>query len=208
MTPTASKDLPAARLVSREALFRGWRKVDRLRLEPRSLRDGNYGGAIDREVVLTGAVAAVLPYVPESDEILLVRQFRAGAFAAGDADPFLYEIPAGFIDAGESAEDCACREGAEETGAAVSHLEKIGLYYPTPGGSTESTAIYLGRIAAPKTGFFGLPEEGEEIETHLLPAAQVFDMLDRGEITNATAALALHWFARHHDAVRRKWLAT
>lgn len=208
MTRPPLQSTADVRLIEQKSLFRGWRKMDRLRVAPRSLKRDGFGEEVEREVVLAGAVSAVLPYVPEADEILMIRLFRIGAFVAQAADPFLYEIPAGFIDAGETPEDCARRETTEETGADILALKKIGLFYPTPGGSDENAHLFVARIAPPSTGIFGLEEEGEEIETHLLPADTVFKMLDNGQIPNGTAAIALHWFARHRDAIRKEWLNT
>jgi len=64
---------------------------------------------------------------------------------------------------------------------------------------------YCGRIGKTETGFHGLEEEGEEIKTHLFPAAEAIRMLDDGEITNGAAVVCLHWFARNHERLRKKW---
>ena len=60
--------------------------------------------------------AAVLPYDPRRDEVVLIRQFRAGAYVAG-RHPWTWEIVAGIIEDGESPEDLVRREAVEEAGA-------------------------------------------------------------------------------------------
>ena len=61
----------------------------------------------------------MLPFDPVRDEVVLIRQFRIGALAAG-RDPWPVEIVAGIIEAGESADQVARRETLKETGCTVS----------------------------------------------------------------------------------------
>ena len=93
----------------------------------------------------------------------------------------------------------------EETGCPVLDLEYIGKVYTSPGGSDEKYMLYCGRIAKAEAGHYGLEEEGEEIKTHLVPAAEAIHMLDTGKIINSGTVMCLHWFARNHDRLRKKW---
>jgi ADP-ribose pyrophosphatase len=197
---------PAARIVSRKQVFERYFSVEVVEAEPRSLKHDGYLPKIEREVMFIGNVAAVLPYCPETDEILLNQQFRMGAFLADDPDPFLFECAAGGIDDGETPEAAAKRETLEETGCAVLDLAPVGRFYSSPGVLDEVFHLFVGRIAQPKAGHHGLADEGEEIKTHLLPAAKVLEMLDAGAIGNATTAAVIGWFARHHEKLKKKWL--
>src|SRR3954451_19058526 len=65
--------------------------------------DGTMSGTRTWELWRRGPAAAMLPYDPWSDSVVLIEQFRLPALAAG-VDPVLVELPAGLCDAGESAE--------------------------------------------------------------------------------------------------------
>ena len=73
------------------------------------------------EVWRRGRAAAVLPYDPVADAVVLIEQFRLPALAAG-LDPVLVELPAGLCDDGETPEATARRETMEEMGLAVGAL--------------------------------------------------------------------------------------
>jgi ADP-ribose pyrophosphatase len=205
--PKTPVTTPAAKVVSQQTVFDGFHKLQVIELQPRSMRDGGWADKMEREMFTAGPYSTVILYKPETDEILLNEQFRIGAFMAGADDPFLFECPAGMIDDGETPEQAAIRETLEETGCEIKELELVGSYYTSPGCLDEEAFVFLGRIDSVQTGeIFGVEEEGEEIRTHLLPAQKVFEMLDNGFIQNCSSALALNWFARHKDGIRKRWL--
>jgi ADP-ribose pyrophosphatase len=77
--------------------------------------------------------------------------------------PWLIEIAAGIIEPGETPAEVAVRETAEETGLR-DPLEFIAHVLCTPGGSSETLALYCGQVdaaAAPTQG--GLAHENEDI---------------------------------------------
>lgn len=193
------------KIISRSVEFEGWHTLEVITLQPKSLKHDGWAGSMSREMYYCGTVVCALLYVPETDEILLNEQFRIGAFMAGDSDPWLYECAAGMIDEGEEPEDAVRREAVEETGCRILDLEFIGSAYPSPGGTDEKFLLYCGRIGKPEPGLYGLEEEGEEIRTHLFPATEAIRMLDVGEITNAATVICLHWLARNHPRLRKKW---
>ena len=207
MTSKQDTRQPAAKIVKRQVEFDGYHRVETITCQPRSLRHAGDAAEMTREVMFCKKIAAVLLYAPESDRILLNQQFRLGAMMAGCEDPFLFEVAAGAVDDGESVEDAARREAFEETGAEISDLEFVAKAYTSAGCLAEEFHLFIGRIPpAADSGFYGLEDEGEEIKTHLLPTQDVFAMLDRGEIMNAPAAVLMHWFARHHNDIRSRWL--
>lgn len=197
---------PAAKIISRKDVFKRFFRMEVVEAAPASLRHDGDAAPIEREVMRVGDVAVILLYDPARDEILVNQQFRMGAFLAGDEDPFFYECAAGLIDEGETPEQAARREAREETGTEVLETEFICAYHPSPGCSDERHYLYVGRIERPKAGLHGVEEEAEEIRTHVFPAARVVDMLDGGTIRNAATMIAVHWFARNREALRKKWL--
>jgi len=92
-----------------------------------------------REVVHHPGGVVIIPIISEGekDKLLLVKQYREPA-----GKP-LWELPAGTLEEGETAKDCAGRELIEETGYAASALEKKVDLYTSPGYSDEVLSVYL-----------------------------------------------------------------
>jgi len=198
--------VPKTKIISRKVEFEGWHKLETVVVQPASLRHAGLAEPMKREVYCSGTCAVALLYLPETDQILLNQQFRVGVFMAeGNNDPWLYECCAGMVDEGEDAETAVRREAVEETGCKILDLEFIGKTYPSPGGTDEIHMLYCGRIGTAEAGHYGLEEEGEEIKTHLVSANEAIRMLDEGKITNGATVICLHWFARNHERLRKKW---
>jgi ADP-ribose pyrophosphatase len=191
-------------ILAKDTVYDGYFRIDRYRLRHRR-HEGGWTGEITREVFERGHVAAVLPYDPERDAVVLIEQFRIGAWAA--AKPcWLTEIVAGVIDDGESADDVARREMEEETGCPVTALEPIGSYLSSPGGTSESVALFVGRVDSRKAGgIHGLPDENEDIKVLARPWSDVEAGLKAGMFTNAATLIALQWLALNREALRRRW---
>src|SRR5205085_1687028 len=102
-----------------------------------------------REVFERGHAAALLPYDPQRGEFVLCEQFRVGAHAAG-IEPWQVEVVAGIIEAGETPDDVVRRETHEEAGLAALDLWPIQRYLVSPGGTTETVHLYLGRVSTAK----------------------------------------------------------
>ncbi|MDY0010093.1 MAG: NUDIX domain-containing protein [Bdellovibrionales bacterium] len=204
---TDAQQADFVKIIDRKVEFDGYHRVETITCQPKSLRHEGFAPPMTREVMYCNKIAAVLLYAPETDKIMLNQQFRLGALMAGCEQPFLFEAAAGGLDEGETPEDAARREAREETGAEITDIEFVSKAYTSAGCLAEEFHLFVGRIGAETaSGFFGLEDEGEEIKTHFLPAADVIAMLDRGDITNAPSAILMHWFARHHTALRGRWL--
>ncbi len=193
-----------AELVDHVAAFQGYFKVGRYFFR-HSLHQGGQSPVISREVFERGHAAGVLPYDPLRDEVVLIRQFRAGLYVAG-RHPWGWETVAGIIDEGETPEQVVRREAIEEAGLEIGDLVPIHNLMLSPGAVSESCALFLGRVDATTAGgVFGLESEGENILVKVVPFAESRAMLDRGEIENAAAVVALQWLALHRDEVRSRW---
>ncbi len=114
--------------------------------------------------------------------ILFVSQFRV------PCQGILMELPAGKIEKGEEPDATIIRELKEETGATVNSIEKAGFCYPSPGYSEEKLYLYF-------TDDFGLSknalDEDEFLDVVSIPIDQAFEMVDRGEITDAKSLILL-----------------
>jgi ADP-ribose pyrophosphatase len=193
-----------AELVEHVAAFQGYFKVGRYFFR-HSLHQGGQSPVISREVFERGHAAGVLPYDPIRDEVVLIRQFRAGLYVAG-RHPWGWETVAGIIDEGETPEQVVRREAVEEAGLKIGDLVPIYNLMLSPGAVSESCALFLGRVDSTSAGgVFGLESEGEDILVKVVPFAGARAMLDRGEIDNAAAVVALQWLALHRDEVRSRW---
>jgi ADP-ribose pyrophosphatase len=193
-----------AEVVRHEVAFQGYFKVGRYFFR-HSLHGGGESKVIAREVFERGQAAAVLPYDPARDEVILIRQFRAGSFVAG-RHPFTWEAVAGIIEANETAEAMVRRESIEEAGVPLADTLPIASVMLTPGACSESCEIFLGRVDTKNAGgIHGVPSEDEDILVKVLPFTEAYAMVKRNEVDNAVAMLALQWLALHRDEVRKRW---
>jgi ADP-ribose pyrophosphatase len=137
-------------LIEKQAAFCGYFRIDRLRLRF-PLYEGGMSREVEREVLERGQVAAVLLVDPDRDCVVLIEQFRPGPYAAGEP-PWLIEAVAGVIEGGESAEELARREAREEANCEITDLFPIMHFFTSPGASTESVALFCGRVDSTDAG--------------------------------------------------------
>ena len=186
-------------------VWKGFFRIDKVRLRHR-LFSGDWGQPITREIFERGHAAALLPYDPERDEVVLIEQFRAAAMTGG-AQPWQIEIVAGIIEDGETAEDVARREVIEEAGCTVGDIIPALDVFTSPGGSSERIAIFLGRVDTHGVGgIHGLPEEGEDIRVFTETLDEALARIANGGITNLITVAALQWLALNREDIRRRWL--
>lgn len=193
-------------ILGKSCVFDGYFRIDRYRLR-HTLHQGGMSREIVREVFERGNAVGILPFDPDRDEVVMIEQFRIGAYAAG-ADPWLTEIVAGIIEQGEFAEQVARREIAEETGLKVGDLWPMVRYLSSPGGASERVELFLGRVDARGAGgVHGLEFEEEDIRVFPLPYADAAAMVEEGKIGNAMTLIALQWLMLHRHEVMRAWRA-
>lgn len=178
-------------LLAKEQVYSGYAKVERWQIR-------HHGQNRQVECVQRGHSVALLPFDPVSCELLLVSQFRPGAFP--EHQEFI-ELIAGMIDDGETPAEAAVREAHEETGLQVrpEALTHLGRFYLSPGIMTETTDIFLCRAdlnAIDYSQFGGLAAEGEAIRKLRMSYGQLRDHLAQPGGHSVTLALAFARLAR------------
>ncbi len=145
------------------------------------------GGIRARRDIVRHSGSVVVLAVDEHQSgvrVLLEKQYR---HAAGR---YLYELPAGRIDPGESELTAAKRELLEETGYSAQSWKKVIRFWASPGFVAESMAIYLARGLRPGAA---QPEDDEAIEIKLVPLREAVDMVLKGTIQDAKTISGVLW---------------
>mgnify|MGYP001316668957 FL=1 len=205
--PGKNKTRPplGVRLHNRETLYSGFLEVDQYEVS-HELFGGGWSKVLEREVMHRKEIAALLPFDPERQEVVLIEQFRVGAWAGDWPHPWLLECIAGVMEAGESAGEVAVREAEEEAGCQVLELELIGRFFTTPGGSSELVNLFCGRIDATGLGgIHGLADEGENIKASVWSLPDVLALVEDGRVCNAKTLVALQWLALNHPRLTSNW---
>jgi len=119
--------------------------------------------------------SAVMMAVDNKRRILLVRQYRV------PARDYLWELPAGRLDPGETPLQAARRELIEETGFRAKQWKKLVTFYPSPGYVAEKMTIYLatGLKAGKAT-----PMDDERIEARWFTTKEVDRAIQKGKIVD------------------------
>jgi len=141
------------------------------------------GFEIKRAIVQHGGSAVMMPI--DKRRVLLVRQFRL------PARRYLWELPAGRVDEGETPLQAAKRELVEEAGLRAKKWAKLAEFFPSPGFLAEKMTIYTAREL---TQGDSKPMEDERIETKWHAADEIDKMIRTGKIIDAKTMIGfLRW---------------
>ena len=149
--------------------------------------DGNTG---ELEIFRHPGASAVVPFLSDPEgpdpQLLLIKQYRYAA------DGYMYEIPAGRLDAGEEPEACAHRELREETGCSAKSMRRLYTMYTTPGFTDERIHIFLA------TGLEqgdAAREADEFLTVETVPLSRALEMIKSGDIEDGKTALGILYAA-------------
>lgn len=149
--------------------------------------DGNTG---ELEIFRHPGASAVVPFLSDpagpDPQLLLIKQYRYAA------DGYMYEIPAGRLDAGEKPEVCAHRELREETGCTATSMHHLYTMYTTPGFTDERIHIFLA------TGLEqgdAAREADEFLTVETVTLSRALEMVKSGEIEDGKTALGILYAA-------------
>ncbi|GAA4343688.1 NUDIX domain-containing protein [Kangiella taiwanensis] len=197
MTQFTQEDI---KILGEEELYNGFFSMKKYRYQHRRYQ-GDWSPVVEREIFERGNAVGVLLFDREKDCFVMIEQCRPGALLGKDT-PWLVEIVAGMVEEGEAPEDVAYREVQEEAGCDIQRLIPMPGYWVSPGGTTEYVNLYLGLVDSDNAAAFaGLETEHEDIKVLVLERSEMFTLMERGQINNAMALIAVQWFLLHEKTV-------
>lgn len=140
------------------------------------------GNKIRRIMVEHGGSTVVMPE-DEQGRVCLVRQYRY------PAQQYMWELPAGVIDPGETALQAAKRELAEETGYKAKKWKKLITFYPSPGFQQEKMTIFLARDLSPGDQSLG---HDEHLEAKWFERGWIEEQIRKGKLTDAKTIIGMY----------------
>jgi ADP-ribose pyrophosphatase len=172
---------PSATLLSQTTAYTGRVfavTADRVRLP--------HGRETTLDIVRHRGSVVMIP-LPDPEHVILIRQYRYAL------DRWIWELPAGSLDPGESPEPAAARECEEEIGLVPATIEFLGAWYPSPGFVTEVMNFYkLTGLRPPNPeGPQAHKDEDEDIRTQVFTLAAARDLVRRGEVVDLKTAWGL-----------------
>ena len=194
------------KIIEKKTLYHGHLTLDEIQLQHKKFH-GGWTDPIKREVIQRVHAVGVLPYDPVRDEVVLIRQFRIGVWAA-QQNPWLVETVAGLVEENETPEDVACRESIEEAGCVLTELHHICDYYSSPGMLRERVSMYCGRTDTTNAGgIHGLQVEDEDIEAIAIPWEAMQQKINDKKCLDAKIIFAMNWLANERECLRKRFTA-
>jgi 8-oxo-dGTP pyrophosphatase MutT (NUDIX family) len=150
------------------------------------------GHEIERFHLINGPNWAAVLCLTGARDVVFVRQYRHGI-----AGPSL-ELPAGVVEPAEDPLTASRRELLEETGFEAAHFEPLLSLATEPARNCTWAHFFFARGGVRVTG--QALDSSEELSVVLVPASELFDLIDGGHIVHGAhiAAILL--------AMRRGWL--
>ena len=176
------------KVLSSEQIYDG--KVVNLRVDTIQLPSGN---VTKREIMEHGGAVAILPILPDG-RIGMIKQWRSAT------QEYLWELPAGGLESGESPQACARRELVEEIGYEAGKLTQLFQCYLAPGYSSEMLYCFLGEDLK-EVG--AQPEEDESIELVPMKLEEALPLIDNGEIRDSKTVGGLLALYRRQSPAQR-----
>ncbi len=179
---------------SRKQLLDGFFRVHEVVCEFEQF-DGSMSAPVHRLVLDLGDAVAAVVRDTDTDELILIRQFRLPALAAGHG--WMVEVVAGFVGSDATPEAAVAREMVEEIGYAPRRLQLINTFYSSPGGSTERVFLYYAEVDqhTRQGAGGGLASEAENIQVLRVSSAQAREWLSAGRVVDAKTLVALQYMS-------------
>ena len=191
--PVVAAAVETAQLISSVVVYQGplFRVLHDTLIEPG-------GKASERDVIRHNGSVVILAIDSSKSKknpwIVIERQYRHAA------NQFLWELPAGKLEAGEEPLVGAKRELEEETGYRAKKWKPLVEYYASPGFLGESMKVFLaeGLVAGDAH-----PEDDEQIELRLVKLSDVLKMIEKGAILDGKTLTSVLLYARLNGSRRK-----
>ena len=165
-------------VLSRETIYTG--RV--LRLEREEIRLP--GGLVTAMEIVRHRGSVVLIPMPSANEVVLIRQYR---HVIGQ---WIWELPAGTLDANEAPVDGARRECEEEIGQSTGRVTQLGAWYPTPGFCDELMTFFRCEELGPPSGH-AHQDEDEQIEPRTFTFDEARSLMASGQVRDMKTVFGL-----------------
>jgi ADP-ribose pyrophosphatase len=143
------------------------------------------GSEHDVSVVRHPPSVVIIP-LKDRDHVILIRQYRPSIARE------IWELPAGSMDHGETAEAAAMRECEEEIGLVPRRVERLRGLFPAPGFCDEELIFCRASdLQPPPADSQHRPDEDEYIEATVFSIDEARAMAARGEIIDLKSAYGL-----------------
>lgn len=192
-TPKTPKKTRVVQIIEKQELF----KKFIFRVEQVRFKHELFSGKMSEEVVRLnldrGDSSAAIIYNEVDGTIILTEQFRYPAYEKGPG--WLLELPAGVVEKKEEPIKTMRRELEEEIGFTVKSLAPIGVFYLSPGGTSERIHLFYANVTKKnQTGEGGgVKAEGENIRRVTVKVQDALQMVRTGEICDAKTIIGLQW---------------
>jgi len=167
--------------ISSKLLYKG---ILNVRLDEVKLLNGNTSTRLYFE---HRGASGILPV--EDGQVYLVQQYRYPIRRA------TWEIPAGKREPGQTYLACARAELKQETGLTAKSLKEVLVFNPCNAFSNEEQHLYV--ATGLKRGK-DCPDEDEFLNLQKFPLEKAYQMIKKGEITDAKTIIMLQWYRLNH----------
>ncbi len=191
------------KIISKQTLFKGFFQMVKYTFKHK-LFNGGWSQPVERELFERSCAAALLPYDPVRDEVVLIEQLRVGALEHDN--PWQLEIVAGIMEPDEEPGALCRREAKEEAGLEIREIVPVTRFYPSAGGCSERLDVFVGQTDTSQAGgIYGLEYENEDIYAQVFSREAAYELVSSGKIENGASIIALQWLEINHKKLRQQW---
>lgn len=177
-------------------IYEGFNTVEKRILEVRRF-DGSFQPR-QLEYVLKTPGVAVIPLDIKNNSVVLIEEFRIGAYLNDLLDSWQLEVPAGLMDPGETPLDTAKRELYEETGLVTCDIKPALEFYSSPGFNSEKLYGFVANVDAAKLArHAGIDDE--DIQCFAVSLKLIRPLLEINAVKNGISLTMLQWLALNYD---------